>query len=322
MGTNITLKLGMPQHGRCDVDTLGSICRGELTFLRVPTTIKRTQPILSNTKLQSSTIPFLKPVNAKDSILTERVSPLRFRQGSAQLFRTYMDNDETLEAIDEALNILQYDDRARLSRITIESFTSPEGDPELNRDLSQRRAKTLRDEIVNLHPEISDNQFEIISGVEDWQGLRDLVAQSVMPCRDEILDIIDYTAENSVRKLKLKRLRGGVPYNSLIDLYCPLLRDTCYVHIWFEEKPDMEAMIINDAIENIEQNLLDDALELLSTVEYDQRSWNALGTCYLIKGEVSRARHYFVQAVDAGNGDAKSNLLLIGTKETFDLDAN
>jgi hypothetical protein len=241
----------MPQHGRCDVDTLGSICRGELTFLRVPTTIKRTQPILSNTKLQSSTIPFLKPVNAKDSILTERVSPLRFRQGSAQLFRTYMDNDETLEAIDEALNILQYDDRARLSRITIESFTSPEGDPELNRDLSQRRAKTLRDEIVNLHPEISNNQFEIISGVEDWQGLRDLVAQSVMPYRDEILDIIDNTAENSVRKLKLKRLRGGVPYNSLIDLYCPLLRDTCYVHIWFEEKPDMEAMIINDAIENM-----------------------------------------------------------------------
>ncbi|HPH57396.1 MAG TPA: OmpA family protein, partial [Bacteroidales bacterium] len=213
MGTNITLKLGMPQHGRCDVDTLGSICRGELTFLRVPTTIKRTQPILSNTKLQSSTIPFLKPVNAKDSILTERVSPLRFRQGSAQLFRTYMDNDETLEAIDEALNILQYDDRARLSRITIESFTSPEGDPELNRDLSQRRAKTLRDEIVNLHPEISNNQFEIISGVEDWQGLRDLVAQSVMPYRDEILDIIDNTDDNSVRKLKLKRLRGGVPYN-------------------------------------------------------------------------------------------------------------
>ena len=233
-----------------------------------------------------------------------------------------MDNDETLEAIDEALNILQYDDRARLSRITIESFTSPEGDPELNRDLSQRRAKTLRDEIVNLHPEISNNQFEIISGVEDWQGLRDLVAQSVMPCRDEILDIIDNTAENSVRKLKLKRLRGGVPYNSLIDLYCPLLRDTCYVHIWFEEKPDMEAMIINDAIENIEQNLLDDALELLSTVEYDQRSWNALGTCYLIKLELSRARHYNIQDIDEDNCDSKSNILLIGTKETFDLDAN
>ncbi|MDD4641039.1 MAG: hypothetical protein PHF92_06755 [Bacteroidales bacterium] len=36
MGTNITLELGVTQHGCCDVDTLESIYGAELTFLRVP----------------------------------------------------------------------------------------------------------------------------------------------------------------------------------------------------------------------------------------------------------------------------------------------
>lgn len=322
MGTNITLELGVTQHGCCDVDTLESIYGGELTFLRVPTTIKRMQAIVSNTKRQAERIPFLRPVDAKDSTLADRGSPVRFRQGSAQLFRTYMSNDETLRTIDDALSILQSDNKALLSKITIMGFASPEGDPELNYRLSERRAKALRDEIKNLHPEIADDQFEIIPGGEDWQGLRNLVAQSEMRYRDEILDIIDNTPEGSVRELRLRRLRGGAPYRSLIDLVYPQLRDACYIRVWFEEKPDMEASIINQAIEDIERNLIDDALEQLLTVDYDQRSWNALGTCYLIKGEIAKARHYFVQAVDAGNDDAKSNLLLISTKETINLETN
>jgi tetratricopeptide (TPR) repeat protein len=322
MGTNITLELGVTQHGCCDVDTLESIYGGELTFLRVPATIKRTQPIVSNTKRQTERIPFLRPVDAKDSTLTDRGSPLRFRQGSAQLYRTYMSNDETLKTIDDALSILQSDNKALLSKISIMGFASPEGDPELNYILSEKRAKALRDEIVLMHPEISEDQFEIIAGGEDWQGLRKLVAQSEMRYRDEILDIIDNTPEGSIRELRLRRLRGGAPYRSLIDLIYPQLRDACYIRVWFEEKPDMESRIINEAIEDIERNLIDDALEQLLTVEYDQRSWNALGTCYLIKGEIAKARHYFVQAVDAGNDDAKSNLLLISTKETINLETN
>ncbi|MDD4431634.1 MAG: hypothetical protein PHF61_09575, partial [Bacteroidales bacterium] len=185
MGTNITLELGVTQHGCCDVDTLESIYGGELTFLRVPTTIKRMQPIVSNTKRQAERIPFLRPVDAKDSTLADRGSPVRFRQGSAQLFRTYMSNDETLRTIDDALSILQSDNKALLSKITIMGFASPEGDPELNYRLSERRAKALRDEIKILHPEIADDQFEIIPGGEDWQGLRNLVAQSEMRYRDE-----------------------------------------------------------------------------------------------------------------------------------------
>jgi outer membrane protein OmpA-like peptidoglycan-associated protein len=322
MGTNITLELGVTQHGCCDVDTLESIYGAELTFLRVPATIKRTQAIVSNTKRQAERIPFLRPVDAKDSTLTDRGSPLRFRQGSAQLYRTYMSNDETLKTIDDALSILQSDNKALLSKISIMGFASPEGDPELNYILSEKRAKALRDEIVLMHPEISEDQFEIIAGGEDWQGLRKLVAQSEMRYRDEILDIIDNTPEGSIRELRLRRLRGGAPYRSLIDLIYPQLRDACYIRVWFEEKPDMEAKIINSAIEDIERNLIDDALEQLLTVEYDQRSWNALGTCYLIKGEIAKARHYFVQAVDAGNDDAKSNLLLISTKETINLETN
>jgi len=52
-------------------------------------------------------------------------------------------------------------------------------------------------------------------------------------------------------------------------------------------------------------------LESLLSVEHDPRSWNVIGTCYMLQGDYPKARIWLEKAIAAGDEDAKKNFDLI-----------
>ena len=178
--------------------------------------------------------------------------------------------------------------------------------------LAENRAKALS-RYLQQEMNIPEKIFDIQSGGEDWDGLLELVKQSDMQYKDEVIKIITDTAPEK-RNEQLKQLRGGRPYQSMYDVIYPQLRDACYINVWYSEIKDGAAEAINDAIALIAALRYDEALESLRAVEDDPRSWNAIGTCYLLQGDYSQARVWLKKAVEAGDKEAEKNLDLINTK--------
>ena len=129
--------------------------------------------------------------------------------------------------------MINNDPRTHLEKITIAGFASPEGNNQQNIKLAENRARALS-QYLQQEMNIPETVFEIQSGGVDWDGLLDLVNQSDMNYKEEIINIINNTPPEQ-RNERLKQLRGGRPYRSIYDELYPQLRDACYINVWYSE---------------------------------------------------------------------------------------
>jgi hypothetical protein len=75
----------------------------------------------------------------------------------------------------------------------------------------------------------------------DWYALRRMVAESDMPEKGKVLDIIDNTpiwdaGRNVGRHGELMRLSGGEPYRYMLRNFFPNLRNAAYIRAYYENK--------------------------------------------------------------------------------------
>lgn len=113
---------------------------------------------------------------------------------------------------------------ARVSRVAICGYASPEGKYGHNKDLSAARAESVGrwvEEKFGISPVVIT-----ASGFgEDWQGLRDAVAEDPsVPSREQVIDIIDNIGIFEGRELKIMQLDGGRPYRYMLIYIFPRLR--------------------------------------------------------------------------------------------------
>lgn len=130
-----------------------------------------------------------------------------------------------------------------IERVVVRSGTSPDGMSEANERLSARRADSLEAYVVRrtgLPSELIEKRSEGIA----WGMLRYRVAQSDMPYRDEILQILDRTPVwifddrgriIDGRKKQLMDLRGGVPYKYMVREIFPDLRSSIAVSLYLKQ---------------------------------------------------------------------------------------
>lgn len=147
---------------------------------------------------------------------------IHFRQSRSYLDTTYMNNAEALKrAASEIQQFNSADSNLSIAKVTVVGAASPEGSVAINQRLSHLRAKRIFDYFSDrMSLPDSLTQFTYIG--RDWVGLRTMVEQDAeVPYRDEVLsmldDIIARTAvegetESQHNVLRLKHLRGGVPY--------------------------------------------------------------------------------------------------------------
>ena len=157
-----------------------------------------------------------------------------FRQGRNNIDLAYRDNSYSLSRLIAAVRELQSSTDSRVTKIVIAGFASPEGSAELNFRLGQTRAETTHRYLIE-NGVLGAEQIELYNGKVNWGGLRKLVAQSSMPYRDQVLNIIDNTPDYR-RQAELMRLGGGAPYRYMLNNLFPELRNATYIKVYYENK--------------------------------------------------------------------------------------
>lgn len=126
-------------------------------------------------KLLLITLILLQALSATKAQETENTAKVFYRFGSTQLRGTYMDNDAQLQQLTRSLTNTDID--WSRYRITITSSSSPEGRENINRRMSEQRAQSLADYLVEKG--LASREHIIINSHRvDWSELRTLLKES------------------------------------------------------------------------------------------------------------------------------------------------
>ena len=179
------------------------------------------------------------PVSAQE---TRDSVKIYFHQGRTEIDLSLRDNRRSLEKI--CRQILEYrpDTAFSICKIMVVGAASPEGSIELNRRLSELRAKRLFDHVCGYSPLPDTLKTSVFVG-RDWRGLLRLVENDPgMPGKSETVELLQgivsevEASGNGENKInELKRLRYGIPYRYMYRNLFPDLRASC-LYIWYESK--------------------------------------------------------------------------------------
>ncbi len=156
-----------------------------------------------------------------------------FRQGYAKLEPSYRGNEMRLKQFSQGIHDLKKDSLRRIRTIRIEAFASPEGSYAMNQRLAEKRAQAIVD-FIRRTTNLPDSLFDMAPQGINWKGLTEMVKNSDMPYRDEVLKILNETPEwifkNNVivdgRHRQLGMLHGGRAYRHMYKYFFPDLRNS------------------------------------------------------------------------------------------------
>ena len=148
---------------------------------------------------------------------------LDFEVNKVDIRPEYMSNPQELAKIRAMIDDLKSDANVNVKRLDIIGYASPEGTLAANKRLSEGRAMALRNYLAARY-DFPRNQYYIIFGGENWDGLVKALDTFEMEYKAEVLDIITNIPIEKGRETKLMQLRGGVPYRLMLKEIFPSLR--------------------------------------------------------------------------------------------------
>ena len=232
---------------------------------------------------------------------------VHFAVSKWDLREDFRNNRETLGRILDMVRRIEADTLSSVAKIRIIGLASAEGPVALNERLSRNRAQVLKDYLVNHGVSLPDSTYELVAGGEAWADLRDVIAESNLEGREELLRIVDETADPNRREALIRRHNRGRSFDYLRQHVFADQRNSGYIQVYYEAVPDIAARKINEAIRLINAGKSDEAVTLLEPVA-DARKWNTLGSAYYLSGRKQEALDCFRKAVEAGNEGARQNL--------------
>ena len=135
----------------------------------------------------------------------------------------YMNNPQELAKLRAMIDELKADADIQVKSLDIIGYASPEGTLAANKRLSEGRAMALRDYLAYRY-DFPRNQYYIVFGGENWDGLEKALETIELEYKDEVLDIIRNIPIEKGRETKLMQLHGGTPYRYLLKYIFPSLR--------------------------------------------------------------------------------------------------
>ena len=157
----------------------------------------------------------------------------------------YRNNAAQLSVINSAVTSLPTD-----AKVSVTSFSSPEGNLAYNRNLSLRRAKAMESYISGINPSVN---VELHPGEEAWGELRESVISDSRldeSVRKAILDIVDNNDEFDVKE---KQLTALPQYKTLYANYFKQLR-YAVIELRIENSAKAEDQHANSEISENESN--------------------------------------------------------------------
>ena len=314
----VTLCVLTEREGCCKVETLSVACTDAVQY-EAPK--KPFTPFFADVVDNTGVAGAL----AKDNPVLEHISKYRpydssrilrkekgmlyvhFPVDKTDLRRDFRDNAPILDKIVDITRQIMADTTSRVEKIQVIGLASVEGPQRHNIQLSKGRAEALK-RYVQERVDTPDDLYECISGGEAWTEFRDQVNDTPSEYREQILEIIDNEPNLDRREAKLKALDNGKAFAYLRDNILSDQRNSGYVRIYYDYVPDVAAATINKASALLRQEKYDEALQMLRTVQNDERAQNALGVALHMTGDEAAALRCFERAAANGNAEAKRNL--------------
>jgi outer membrane protein OmpA-like peptidoglycan-associated protein len=165
---------------------------------------------------------------------------IQFRQGETLLDENYRDNRTVLNELVNVLRRLENSGDSRISYILIDGHVSPEGGSTINRPIGEQRAQAVKrylEQRIALPP----SRIVAHNGYIDWEYLKQLVRQSNMYEKQQVLDIIDQVPEwdsrrNIGRVGEIMRLYNGSTYRYMLREFFPKMRNATYIKVFYQDR--------------------------------------------------------------------------------------
>ena len=152
---------------------------------------------------------------------------VNFPVNRTEIYPEYMNNPVELRKIIDTIDKVRHDKDASVDTILLTGYASPEGPYSNNVRLAKGRTEAVKSYVMKQYDFPADVYFTS-SVPEDWGGLREYVAASILPDRQGIIDFIDDTTIPIERKNDLLRQRFPAAYPGLLKNVYPSLRHTDY----------------------------------------------------------------------------------------------
>ena len=165
-----------------------------------------------------------------------------YRRGYSQVDPALRNNRAELDRFTEAIKRAAAHDA--VEGIVIRSYASPDGTNHANERLARLRAENLKKYIV----EATGVDGSLIEQHPDgiaWDGLRAMLEASDLEWKEEAIAILDTVPvfiydERGIpvdgRNKRLMDLRGGRPYNYMLEVYFPDLRSSVAATLFIKEE--------------------------------------------------------------------------------------
>lgn len=179
---------------------------------------------------RTSAFAVVHPVIVEDSIATTSVSlTISFPINEHTVHTDFSDNRLMLDSVTSVMSRAAFDSLFTIRSIEVTGTASPDGHLNRNLELATRRMLAVCDWINRNATPPAGVEITPKESYVAWNGLRRLVAESDISCREEILRILSLGSDNStadtrLRMSKLKRLKNGRIWPLLARDIFPQLR--------------------------------------------------------------------------------------------------
>lgn len=155
---------------------------------------------------------------------------LDFKVGSATIYKSLNRNDDELQKVEEMIREVKGDGNLNITGLTFRGFASPEGSASSNLRLSDTRARSMMNYLID-RIDLTRIATKAEGGGEDWVRLEKLLSESDIRDKDKLLDIISQCGTTDACETKMRTVAGGVPYRQMAaELYPQLRRTVCSVN--------------------------------------------------------------------------------------------
>ncbi len=263
-------------------------------------------------RLRTPLVAYVRPAAEVKSRSLEGSAYIDFPVDKTNLYPDYRRNPTELQKIVDTINEVKEDGNVTIDGIDICGHASPESPYEHNAYLAEARAETIKTYVRSL-VNLDDKIFTVSSVPEDWDGLREAVAESNLTNKDAILALIDdNTLEPDPKEWKIK---ASYPddYAIMLATFYPALRRTNYT-VSYTVRPfsveEARAMLeTNPRQLSLEEMYLvaqtcepgteefDDVFATAARLYPDDPTANLNAACSEIeRGDYEAAKHYLAKA--------------------------
>lgn len=235
---------------------------------------------------------------------------VHFHVNKANIDTTYRENKATLHRILDLIAQVNADTLSEVKKVRIIGLASPEGPVKFNQKLSEKRALALKDYLFDNGAELDEDAIELIAGGEAWADLLDVIEESDLEGKDELIESLRNAEDPNNREVLLRRHNRGKSYRYLVQSVFADQRNSGYIQVFYEAVVDTAANTINEAVGLLQQGKAAEAAAMLEPLD-DNRKWNTYGSALYMLDRKQEAFEAFKKGVEWKNDGAKENLKAI-----------